>query len=126
MDDAGESHTRLADAIEKRRLDLDLTWKELAELAGISTTTLENIRRGRLPRARTRRRIEDALGWEHGSINAVLGGGQPTVAEQGSPEDEQYSQAGYLAAILNEHAEKYGEAVLQEAWRLREAKKDGV
>jgi transcriptional regulator with XRE-family HTH domain len=79
MDRTGEQ-SQLADAIDARRLDMDLTWRELATLANISATTFDNIRAGRVPRARTRRRIEDALSWSHGSINRILSGGEPTMA----------------------------------------------
>jgi transcriptional regulator with XRE-family HTH domain len=69
---------RLDKAIETRRLDLDLSLNDLAAAAKISAATLRAIRRGtNQPGALTKRRIEDALKWGHGSIEAILAGGDP-------------------------------------------------
>lgn len=68
--------------MDERRLDLGLSWTELADKAGLSDSTLRNIRRGRnAPSALNRRRLEDVLGWRHGSVEAILDGGEPEVAE---------------------------------------------
>lgn len=72
---------RLDRAIEERRLDLDLSLNEVAQLAKISPATLRAIRRGTTqPTPLTKRRLEDALRWERGSIDAVDAGGDPTPA----------------------------------------------
>ncbi|WUI00245.1 helix-turn-helix transcriptional regulator [Spirillospora sp. NBC_00431] len=74
-----QPHERLAAALERRLDELDLTWSELADAASVHEVTLRAIRRGdNQPSARTRRRLEGALSWERGSIQAILDGGEPT------------------------------------------------
>jgi len=87
-------HERLDEAMNGRRLDLGMTWGELAVTAKIAEVTLRAIRRGaNLPTSLTKRRLEDALEWEHGSIEAILAGGEPLtkavrVTEAAVPERE--------------------------------------
>ena len=85
-----EPHERLDAALDARRIDLDLSWKDLAATARTSEPTLRAFRSGaRRPTGLTQRRLEDALGWESGSIDAVLDGGQPTPAEtEARPQEE--------------------------------------
>lgn len=76
---------RLAMAMEQRRLELDLAWKDVAASAKISVATLGAIRRGASrPSALTKRRLEGALQWKHGSIATILSGGEPTPADHRS------------------------------------------
>jgi hypothetical protein len=73
-------HERLDAAIEDRRLDLEMSWTEVAETARIAAVTLRNIRRGRnQPSALNKRRLENALRWTPGSVDAILAGGEPTT-----------------------------------------------
>jgi transcriptional regulator with XRE-family HTH domain len=77
-----EPYERLDEALEERRVDLDLTWRELADAARMSEPALRAIRRGTYaPSTRTRRRLERAIGWQQGSIDAVLAGGEPTTVD---------------------------------------------
>lgn len=70
-------HERLDVALERRCDQLDMTWTELAAVSGVSEVTLRALRRGdNKPSARTKRRLEDALQWERGSIQAILEGGE--------------------------------------------------
>ncbi len=55
---------------------------DVAEAAGIAYRTLVNLLAGRATRAEDA--VEIALGWEAGSIKAVLAGGEPTVTEENS------------------------------------------
>ena len=74
-------HERLDQAIEARAIELDLSYIQLAERAGISDVSLRNFRKGRGNlRPRNQRRLETALGWAPGSIGDVLAGGSPTLA----------------------------------------------
>lgn len=77
MPDMEES--RLGRLMDERRLNLGLDWQDVASLAGISTKTLYNARvpGAPLPAPRTRRKIEDVLRWQPGSIERVHGGGDP-------------------------------------------------
>ena len=82
------TRTRLDQAMDKRRLDLRKQWKDIASAAGVSTAALGAIRRGEYkPSSLTARGIEDALQWEHDSIEAILAGGEPTPRRSGDMTD---------------------------------------
>jgi hypothetical protein len=65
--------------MDERRAELQLTWNEVAEKAGI---TREGLRRTRVGtghiRSLTKHGIEKALAWERGSVDTILAGGEPT------------------------------------------------
>ncbi|MBB6173704.1 transcriptional regulator with XRE-family HTH domain [Nocardiopsis mwathae] len=78
---AGPRYDLLDQAMDDRRLELGLRWKDVAVRAGTSEQALRDIRRGRsFPRDLTIRRLEETLGWAPGSVRAVLDGGEPEVA----------------------------------------------
>ncbi|MFK0155406.1 helix-turn-helix domain-containing protein [Streptomyces sp. NPDC090493] len=67
--------------MNRRRLELHMTWRELSTNAGISYEALRAVRRGDYrPTALTARALDDALGWAPGSVYSVLDGGQPVLA----------------------------------------------
>lgn len=73
--------TRLSEAMEKRRLELRIKWTQVAERADLSQAGLGAIRRGeRSPSPLTKARIEHALQWAPGSVDAILAGDGPTNA----------------------------------------------
>lgn len=75
---------RLSEAMEKRRLELRMKWTQVADRADLSGAGLSAIRRGdRSPSPLTRARIEHALGWAPGSVEAILDGREPTDATAG-------------------------------------------
>lgn len=83
MDISPEARTRLDEYLESRRLDLGLTWREVAERAGISYEALRALRTG--PggtSARTLRKVDAALQLEPGSIQRVLAGGDAVPAQE--------------------------------------------
>ncbi|MBB4689793.1 helix-turn-helix domain-containing protein [Amycolatopsis jiangsuensis] len=63
--------------IDFRRSQLGLTLVELAERAGMSRETLRNAAQGRRMRAANKRRLEDALQWQAGAIDAIARGADP-------------------------------------------------
>lgn len=71
---------QLGDLMDTRRVELDLTWQVVADRAGLSRTTLNDIRKGKIENTqpRTIRAIERALQWDGGSIDAILAGDEPT------------------------------------------------
>lgn len=74
-------YDRLDRAMDERRLALGMRWRDLADRTGLSGQALRDIRRGRsVPRDLTARNLEDALSWNHGSIQRVLRGDEPEVA----------------------------------------------
>lgn len=77
------AHKRLDQVMNDRRVELDMTWGEIATRARIAEVTLRAIRKGdNNPGELTARRLEDALQWEPGSIEAILDGGQPTPVQE--------------------------------------------
>ncbi|MFJ8347679.1 helix-turn-helix domain-containing protein [Streptomyces sp. NPDC094153] len=78
-----EPYERLDQAMNHRRLQLRMNWREVAEAAGVSYTALRAIRRGEYrPTELTARALDEALQWAHGSVHAVLGGGAPVSLQE--------------------------------------------
>ena len=65
--------------MDRRRNELDMLWDEVAEAAGVSYQTLLNLRERANARSRTKHKVERALGWEPGSIDAITAGHNPTT-----------------------------------------------
>lgn len=81
-------HERLDSAMEARRVELGLEWQEVAATAKVSPATLRSVRNGTTnPSALTKKRTEDALQWQRGSIDRILDGGAPTPLE-----DQQHTE----------------------------------
>jgi len=77
-----EPFQQLDDAMNRRRVQLRMNWREVADAAGISYTALRAIRKGEYrPAELTARRLDDALQWMPGSVYAILAGGEPTAME---------------------------------------------
>ncbi|WP_158712308.1 hypothetical protein [Streptomyces sp. NRRL F-5135] len=68
---------KLGREVDLRITELGLEYAEVARAAEISVETLSKIRRGARARAVTYRRLERALRWESGSVDAILKGGVP-------------------------------------------------
>lgn len=65
-------HDALDSAMEAARVDLELTWNEVAQRIPMSASNLRLIRRGRIGiPALTARKIENALGWERGRVRQL-------------------------------------------------------
>lgn len=83
-----QSWKHLGDTIRRRREALGLVQEELAEQARISTSSVRQAERGRVPQGyrwpQSLTAIEGALGWTRGSMRAVLAGGEPTVGQEPS------------------------------------------
>ena len=68
--------------MERRRLDLGLTWREAAEAGSISYEVIRAIRNGNGQiRPLSKRGIEVGLHWEGGSVDRILAGGDPVPVE---------------------------------------------
>lgn len=81
-------HERLADELNRRRLELRLQWTDIAKAAGITDKALRAMRRGEYgPSELTQIRLDEALRWRPGSVAAVLGGGQPRLLGQLSADE---------------------------------------
>ena len=68
------ARARLEQAMEDQRAELDLTWREVAASAGMTTEGIRNIRKGPtgIP-PRRRRALERALRWPTGEVDRLLG-----------------------------------------------------
>jgi hypothetical protein len=83
MASQSEARQRLAVLMDKRRLDLRLTWQDVAEQGDVSLRALANARTGDSEiRPLTRRGIEAGLQWEAGSVDRTLDGGYPVPEEE--------------------------------------------
>jgi hypothetical protein len=81
-----EPFKRLDEAMNARRLELRLNWRQVSEAAGISYTALRAIRKGEYrPTELTARGLDEALRWRPGSTLALLDGGAPTPIEEAEP-----------------------------------------
>ncbi len=73
-----EARRHLAALMDERRLELRLTWQEVADHGGVSLRALSNARTGDVEiRPLTQAGIEAGLQWDQGSIELVLAGGNP-------------------------------------------------
>ncbi len=71
-----EPSERLDQAMNARRLELRMNWRQVADAAHISYTALRAIRRGDYrPTELTAQALDAALQWRPGSVYAVLAGG---------------------------------------------------
>ncbi|MER7500505.1 helix-turn-helix transcriptional regulator [Nonomuraea pusilla] len=89
-------HERLNEAMNDRRLELRLTWKQVAATAGISVEALGAIRRGAYrPTDLTARGLDDALQWNHGTVLGFYpdderrGGRRPQEPRQEADHDDE-------------------------------------
>ncbi|SBT89418.1 Helix-turn-helix domain-containing protein [Streptomyces sp. DI166] len=77
--DAG-ALTRLGEYVERRIAELGLEYAAVCRAGGFSDETLSKIRKGAIKaRPSTYRKLERALAWEQGSVDAILRGGEPTA-----------------------------------------------
>jgi transcriptional regulator with XRE-family HTH domain len=76
---------QLGKIARRRREELGLTQAEVAGLAGIATQTVHRLEKGVRPSRYTSSwsKLERALGWLPGSIDAILEGGMPAAGSYG-------------------------------------------
>ncbi|OHQ78538.1 hypothetical protein HMPREF2708_10635 [Corynebacterium sp. HMSC073H12] len=74
----------LGNAMKQRRLALNLTQSDVAELAGVTVRTVGKLERSEATKVKalTAAGIERALQWEPGSLDAIKNGGGPTELQQ--------------------------------------------
>lgn len=77
-DASDPSLVRLRDCVARRRAELGLSQRALAELAGVSLGTATRLERGGGPiRVSTVPKLEDALEWPRGTFQAIRDGQDP-------------------------------------------------
>lgn len=96
----------LGEHVAERRKRLGLSQSRAAKLADVSRTTWITWERGTAtPEDYNHIKIERALQWEPGSVEAILAGGEPTLSE--APDlDDQAKQI--LRAAFDELSKEYG------------------
>lgn len=77
--------SRLDSAMEARRLELNLEWRDIAQRGGVAYETLRALRRTGRASALSKRRAESGLDWQAGSIDALLDGGEAVPVERETP-----------------------------------------
>lgn len=76
----GKPRRRLAMLVKARRLELGMrSQKALATSVGIATRSVGSVERGEYVGESTLLEIDRALGWEAGSCQVVLDGGEPVL-----------------------------------------------
>lgn len=104
--------SNLALHMERRRLELRLSWEEIASRARISAGHLRRIRKGESGVSTiVRARLEEVLQWQPGSIQAVIEGCDPTPADK-QPTIELVQSGGStitveVPAALSEEGRRY-------------------
>ena len=132
---APANRERLAKLMDDRRRELRLNWQQVSELGGIPIKTLHAVRTGtRAIRDTTQSAIEDGLRWERGSVEVILGGGDPAPLRQAvtavplrplvltppGPDDPlPPPPPGFLAESALARARPYAEAIWRQAAALR-------
>jgi hypothetical protein len=120
---------RLARLVKQGRLAVGLSVRAAANAAGMDRATWTAIEEGtRQTQDRFYVAIERTLRWPPNTMEQIVSGaitslpqGLPLPGKPGSPN---FKRAGYVAAMLDELAEEWGEDVLEEAWQLRLSKRD--
>lgn len=90
----------LGDEIRRRRGQLELDFRQAAELAGISTTTWFNAEKGKTrPHTVTLGKVEKVLQWEPGTCDAILAGEPVTPDVPKKPKSDDTFDLATLAAM---------------------------
>ena len=67
--------SQLTAAMERRRVELGVTWRQIAAKSGLSIEVLRSVRKeNREITPRTRRALEVGLEWPQGTVTAILEG----------------------------------------------------
>lgn len=72
-DSVETARERLANAMDKRRLELRIRWNEVARRARMDPANVRRIRKGEIPvTSDAAYALEEALDWPHGRIDQLL------------------------------------------------------
>lgn len=122
---------RLADVMNQRRRQLRMQWIDVAERAGMGVQNLLRIRTGQIGISeKAADGIDDALGWEPGSVEKILNGGKPTPlggnTAEGKPSGAGADESDLSALFaeiehLNEEIQTRARRIDEKLSRLQEA-----
>jgi DNA-binding XRE family transcriptional regulator len=105
---------RLRDAVTRRRTELGLSQRKLAELAGVSLGTATRLERGEgEPRVSTVPKLEDALQWPRGTFQAIRDGEDPPKVppRPGTGLDRPAASGSRMSATTLRNANQYAQAL---------------
>lgn len=110
------SLARLRDCVVRRRAELGLSQRALAELAGVSLGTATRLERGAgPPRVSTVPKLEDALQWPRGTFQAIRDGEDPPKIpprdRDTGPDRTEAFQQRLASASGMRSATQYGQAL---------------
>lgn len=92
--------------MDERRGELDLTLDEVAARAGVSTETFRQAANGRRMRTNNKKKIERALGWEYGSIDAIDAGDPPIKLSEQEVQRRKPEPSRYPADLRDDPVER--------------------
>ncbi|MFF4548654.1 helix-turn-helix domain-containing protein [Streptomyces sp. NPDC001406] len=108
---APNPHELLDQAMEDRRLELGMTWKEVSAQSGVTVETLSALRKGRTnphnASPLTRRGIERALKWAPGGYGDALEGRKPKGLAEDVPHPEHAPPKAGAADEVEELVERF-------------------
>jgi len=107
----GANPKTLKEWLDERRDELEMTLGDVADAAGLSEEGIRKVVTGqRSPRSSTRRKIERAVRWAAGSIDAIERGETPVKLEdaQPAPATPQSTQEERDMAILEQALDAVG------------------
>ncbi len=93
----------LSEAVRRRRLELGLSQKAVAEQAGVALLTVRRLEAGRTVRALSLQRLDRVLNWPQGTALALLEGRTPPAPDGGSDahiRGEQAAGARHALSLL--------------------------
>jgi transcriptional regulator with XRE-family HTH domain len=92
--------------MDERRVELRMSWRDVAQAAGVSEAALRTIRRGRHdPKDLTAAHIDDALQWPAGTLRLILKGGGGRATGETSVEPQEIRDALEAAMELQDPEE---------------------
>lgn len=108
------ARSRLAQLMDERRVQLGLTWNEVAERASLTKEGLRTVRTGtRKIMPLTKGGIEVALAWQQGSVDAILAGGTPedapTAARTHETPADDFASAPWITTALEGEGSSVGD-----------------
>lgn len=111
-DSLDPSLMRLRDFVARRRIELGLSQRTLAEKAGVSLGTATRLERGSgPPRVSTVPKLEDALQWPRGTFQAIRDGGEPPKLPPRADPDVPPATARRHSSAEIHSATQYGQAL---------------
>ena len=114
-DEADPTLARLRDFVARRRAELGLSQRKLAELAGVSLGTATRLERGAgPPRVSTVPKLEDALQWPRGTFQAIRDGEDPPKVAPRRPDprlDQPTTASSLVSATALRGASQHAQAL---------------